>query len=209
MDAYTIILSPNTFRDSFIIQAPKLRQGPHRAAAEPIQSNVFDAISERHRGYEAAVHGNSLLLITNRENFLRSTPLESELPTDWIEMRRGWIAKYVPWVIGANNQTNQAIDNRLPFPHSPQRTDAFRPHRTAAAAPIQSNVFDAISEHHRGYEVAVHRNSLLLIANRDFLRSTPWKVSFPPTRLKWRDIGLLSMYPELSLIQGSKRSSRL
>ncbi|GIX91910.1 hypothetical protein CEXT_745581 [Caerostris extrusa] len=59
--------------------------------------------------------------------------------------------------------------------------------RTPAAS-IQSNVFDAINECYRGYEAAVHRNSLLLIANREnFLRSTPWKMNFPPTRLKWGD----------------------
>ncbi|GIX97961.1 hypothetical protein CDAR_446531 [Caerostris darwini] len=101
MDAYTFIQSLDTL---FIIQAPKSKQGTegsksHRAAAAPIQSNVFDAISERHRGYGAAVHRNSLLLIANRENFLRSTPLESELPTDSIEMRRDRIAKYVPRIV--------------------------------------------------------------------------------------------------------------
>ncbi|GIY78928.1 hypothetical protein CEXT_313601 [Caerostris extrusa] len=204
---------------------------PHRAAAAPIQSNVFDAISERHRGYEAAVHRNSLLLIANQENFLRSTPRKRNFPPTRLKWERSDCRTEV---IRANNQTSQGIDNRLPFPHPPQRTDAFRPHK-AAAAPIQSNVFDAIAERHRtevqtgvigadnqtnqaidnrlslphpptgrtpsdhtrqqrhpsrtvslmqltnatvGYEAAVHRNSLLLIANREnFLRSTPRKVN--------------------------------
>ncbi|GIX97963.1 hypothetical protein CDAR_446551 [Caerostris darwini] len=76
---------------------------PHRAAAA-IQSNVFDAISKRHRGYEASVHRNSLLLIANRKNFLPSElsstfPLESGPPTNSIEMGRDRIAKYVPGIV--------------------------------------------------------------------------------------------------------------
>ncbi|GIX91913.1 hypothetical protein CEXT_745601 [Caerostris extrusa] len=72
---------------------------PSKAAAAPIQSNVFDAIKERHPGYGAAVHRNSLLLIANREIFLRSTTLENELPADSIEMGRDRIAKYVARIV--------------------------------------------------------------------------------------------------------------